>query len=252
MKRPKVFTVLLFIFAFLLLLIVLPTGITISTSRIPFLSNVLPKTSSFDPSYENIDIGIARLKRDFSYKLGLDLKGGTRLLYAVDLSDIPTAQRADALESARNVIEKRINFFGVSEPSLQTVKVKEEYRVLVELPGIEDVSYALEVIGKTAQLTFWEEGAAEATPSASEIATFPPGITMVLGNNPKKTNLTGKDLNSAKVVFDPSTSVPQVQLNFNQEGTKRFAEITKRNVQKRLAIVLDDEVVTAPVVNEPI
>lgn len=172
----------------------------------------------------------SKLYRDFSFHLGLDLEGGTSITLQADMKGIGTSEKDDAIQGARNVIERRINFLGVSEPIVQTAKVGNDDRIIVELSGITDVERAIDVIGKTAQLSFWEE----ASPSA------------------KKTNLTGKDLEKAGVVFDQNTGEPQVSLSFSKEGTKKFADITKRNVGKRVAIVLDNQVISDPVVNVPI
>ncbi len=111
MKNPKVFTLLIFIASFLILLMVIPMRISIPIAKVPLVNKIVAKTLTLDPSFVNIDIGFMRFKRDFSYKLGLDLKGGTRIVYKVDTSQIPKNQRGDALDSVRDVIEKRVNFF---------------------------------------------------------------------------------------------------------------------------------------------
>ncbi|MEK7826870.1 MAG: peptidylprolyl isomerase, partial [Thermodesulfobacteriota bacterium] len=91
------------------------------------------------------------------FRLGLDLKGGTHLLYDTDLSRIPNADRASAVEGVRDVIERRVNAFGVSEPIVQTVKVGDAYRVIVELAGVHDVNEAIKLIGDTPLLEFKEQ-----------------------------------------------------------------------------------------------
>src|SRR5581483_60546 len=169
-----------------------------------------------------------------------------------DMKDVPQDQRDSALESAKTVIERRINIFGVKEPVIQTSKINNDYRIIVELPGVTDVTQAVNLIGTTAQLTFWDEGASGsaklATPSAS---TLPIGITQIF-TNPHKTNLTGKDLQNATVVFDRNSGAPQVQLVFTPDGSKKFADITTKDVNKPLAIVLDNVVIEAPRVNQAI
>lgn len=199
----------------------------------------------------NINTGLFTVSRDFPYKLGLDLQGGTRIAYRVVMDEIPGQDRDSAFESARNIMERRINFFGVSEPTIQTLKLNEEYRIVVELPGLTDVNQALEVIGKTAQLTFWEESPSLGTPLSTESASMLPlGLTFYF-KNPQKTQLSGNDLKSAQVIFG-SQGDPQVQISFSPEGSKLFADITKRNVGKPVAIVLDDVVIQAPNVEQPI
>jgi len=185
-------------------------------------------------------IGIP-LERDLEPKLGLDLQGGVHLVLLADMKDITPEDRNNALDAAEQIIERRVNLFGVAEPLIQTAKVGGDYRIIVELPGVTDVSQALNLIGKTAQLDFREP--VEASPSAT-ISAFE--------QNFKKTNLTGKDLKRAQLSFSQQTGEPQVSLEFNSEGAKKFEEITGRNVKKTVAIYLDDELISAPTVQEKI
>lgn len=196
-----------------------------------------------------------------AFRKGLDLEGGTSVTLKAEMTGIPENQRDNALDAAKDVIERRINFFGVSEPVIQTAKVSNEHRINVEIPGVTDTDEAIKLIGKTAKLTFWEEGqvatesalltATEAAKLASE-SGVPLGIIRGFGPGAKKTDLTGADLKQANVTFDPSTGNPQVALEFNSKGSKKFADITKRNIGKSVAIALDDQVITAPSVNEAI
>ncbi|MEK9178501.1 MAG: protein translocase subunit SecD [Patescibacteria group bacterium] len=180
------------------------------------------------------------------FRQGLDLKGGVNITFKAETEGLASLDRDKALESAREVIERRVNLFGVSEPIVQTSKVGEERRIIVELPGVTDVGSAISLIGTTAKLSFWEESAtssAEPLASPSALQTLIPGIS-----NPSPTSLTGEDLKSSSVVFDPNDGKPQVQLRFTDQGVKKFADITKRNVGKPVAIVLDSVVISAPVV----
>jgi len=179
-------------------------------------------------------LGGIRIKREFGLKRGLDLAGGTHLVFRAEMKDVPLEDRDAALEAAKSNIERRINFFGVNEPVIQTAKVGEEYRLIVELPGIKEIDRAIDLIGSTAQLEFWEQR--EASPSA--------GFT--------KTDLTGKDLKRSQVRFDRNTGSPVVSLDFSPEGGKKFAEVTSRNVGRRVAIFLDERIISDPVVEEPI
>lgn len=165
------------------------------------------------------------------------------MVLAADMKEVSEKDRDDALESAKTIIERRVNLFGVSEPVIQSSKTAGEYRILVELPGVTDVSQALNLIGKTAQLDFRESQ--EASSSATLSGTI---------QSFKKTGLTGKELKRASVTFSPQTSKPEVSLEFNGEGAKKFEEITGRNVQRPMAIFLDDELITnpPPVVREKI
>lgn len=193
---------------------------------------------------------LAKLKSDkkLEFKQGLDLKGGVSITFNADLKKVPQAERDSAVESARTVIERRINLYGVSEPLIQTAKTGKDSRIIVELPGVTDVNEAINLIGATAQLTFWEP---VATISAEALPANYPINSQGLGAL-KETELSGKDLSSATVTFDQNSGQPVVQLKFNSTGTKKFADITKRNVGNPVAIVLDNLVITAPTVNESI
>lgn len=206
----------------------------------------IPSNVTYNPSSLTEKLG---LDRSLEFRQGLDLKGGINITFKADVSKLSTLEREQALESARIVIERRVNLFGVSEPLIQTAKVNNDYRIIVELPGVTNVNEAISLIGDTAKLTFWEPTATVSAEMATSSA-YP--INAVLIGPIKETNLTGADLSSSSVVFDPTSGQPQVQLKFNSEGAKKFGEITKRNVGKPVAIVLDNEIIQAPNVNEPI
>lgn len=191
------------------------------------------------------------LGRVLEFRQGLDLKGGVSIVFQADVEDIPVSEREAALESAKAVIERRINLYGVSEPLIQTAQVNEDSRIIVELPGVTNVEEAVNLVGATAQMTFWETTDA-LDPGIASGSAYPINADM-LGIGPlKKTDLTGSDLSSSAVVFDQNTGQPQVQIRFNSEGVSKFAEITQRNVGKPVVIVLDNLVIEAPSVNEPI
>ena len=192
-----------------------------------------------------------KINKEFVFRRGLDLEGGTSITFRANMNDIPSSQRTDALNSAKTIIERRVNLFGVSEPIVQTASVNGDSRIIVELPGVTDINQAISLIGTTAELSFWEEGATESAKIASPSA-LPLGVYEILGPNHKKTSLTGSDLQRSGVSFDPNTGSPQVQLIFTSDGAKKFADITKRNVDKIVAIVLDNQVIQAPRVSQPI
>ena len=182
-------------------------------------------------------------QKEIKTSLGLDLKGGSHLVFEADTSKVKAADLQDALNSARDVIERRVNLFGVSEPVVQTIKSGNIYRISVDLPGIDDVSQAVTLIGQTAQLTFKEEGNYD-----PKIATQAPTIYK-LG---KETGLSGKHVKKASVTFNPQTGQPQVALEFSPQGAKLFGDVTKRNVGKQVGIFLDYYPISAPVVQQPI
>jgi preprotein translocase subunit SecD len=215
--------------------------------NLPTLSNIkfAGRTLSFDP---NIVFKKLNIDKTLTFRRGLDLEGGTSLVLKADMTGIQSAQRSTALGSARVVIENRVNYFGVSEPVVQTVIAgNNDYRISVELPGLTDVNQVRSLIGTTAQLTFWEEV------SSQSARLLPVGQVVNAGGTYfKKTNLSGADISSTAVSFDSSTGKPQVQLNFTSAGTKKFGEITQRTVSKRLAIILDNQIIEAPTVNQAI
>jgi preprotein translocase subunit SecD len=185
-----------------------------------------------------------KIKKEFKTHLGLDLKGGSHLVFEADTTKIKKEDLEDALNSARDIIEKRVNFFGVSEPQIQTLKSQGKYQISVDLPGITDVSSAVKLIGQTAQLSFKEEMPAKDQKEATQTPIF---LRLT-----KDTGLTGKHIKKAQVTFDNQTGKPQVALIFTDEGGKLFAKITERNVGKPVAIFLDQFLLSAPVVQQKI
>ncbi len=184
-----------------------------------------------------------QFKKELEIKQGLDLQGGLQVVLQAEMGDIAENQRDTALEAAKNVIERRVNFFGVTEPVIQTSKTSGRYRIIVELPGVQDTEQAINLIGQTAQLDF-REGVFEELPPESTQSAQITGF--------KETDLTGKDLEKAQVTFEQNTSAPQIAIKFTDEGATKFEEITQRNVGKPLAIFLDGQVISAPRVNEAI
>jgi preprotein translocase subunit SecD len=255
MNKSKLFVGIIFIVSLWLLLFNLPKVVVESakTSKLPGLNQSIDLQKVVQTVIPNFSFGPFRIGNEQDYRLGLDLQGGVRLVYSLDMADIKREDRESAFESTRNIIERRVNFFGATEPNIQTLRSAGDYRVIIELPGVTDVDQATNLIGKTAQLTFWEQGTKEATASGKPLESYPFGLLQVFsGFEPIKTNLTGKDLENAQVVFDQNNGEPSVQLNFSGAGTKLFGDITKRNVNKPLAIVLDNELIQAPVVRQPI
>lgn len=307
-----------------------------------------PKAVGFSPSlFSALD--------KFKFNLGLDLQGGIHLEYKADVSGIEQDKIADAMQGVQDVIERRVNAFGVGEPLVQPARSGNEYRIVVELPGIKDIEEAKNKIKETPLLEFKEEGEidpqfqemfdnlnVQAKQKAEEIlkkakeganfedlarensqdpgskenggdlgfvkkGTFVPEFDKVLfeGNlkegeiypdllesqfgwhiiklmevrgegedrevraehilfskqsaeqypqfKYKPTGLSGKNLKSASVVYaSQGIGEPQVSLKFDDEGTKLFAEITKRNLGKQVAIFLDGNIISSPTVQSEI
>ena len=185
-------------------------------------------------------------KRDF--KLGLDLQGGVHLLYQADLSRLAEKEKSGAMAGLRDVIERRVNLFGVREPLVQIQGEK----LIVEIAGIIDPAQAIKQIGQTPFLEFKEqkENYQEILEKNKELIEA--GKEGQIEDPFQSTNLTGRYLKKAELGFDPTTNLPLVLLQFNDEGAKIFEELTTRNVGKKLAIYIDQIPISAPVVQEKI
>jgi len=189
--------------------------------------------------------------KDLPFSLGLDLQGGTHLVYQADVSSIPDQDRSGALEAARDVIERRVNTFGVSEPMVQVNKgVNGEYRIIAELAGVKDVAEAIKLIGETPILEFKEQTdqAVNINPDEQDNSA----VQLNMDDLWQNTELTGKYLKRAILQFSSNDGSPEVSLEFNSEGATLFEEITSRNVGKQVAIFLDGYPISAPTVNEKI
>jgi preprotein translocase subunit SecD len=180
------------------------------------------------------------LKKNLDLRYGLDLAGGASLIFDIDTSKTNKESLPQALESLKGNIERRVNLFGVSEANIQISTQMGQNRMAVDLPGIEDVNQAINLIGKTAQLTF--KGEVDIAPEATATAT-------VYDVFKEDTGLTGAHLIRSQVKLNPNNGTPEVSLEFNQEGAKLFEKATEKFINKRLAIFLDDVPVSAPVVN---
>ncbi|HBD25142.1 MAG: protein-export membrane protein SecD [Candidatus Zambryskibacteria bacterium RIFOXYD1_FULL_40_13] len=192
----------------------------------------------------------------YPFKFGLDLNGGTELTYRADISKVKSGDVGGAMASLRDVIERRINIFGVSEPIVQVenpglVAGSDDYRLLVGLPGITNIEEAVKLIGKTPQLEFKlvrpeAEGLTE-----EELKTKTQDEIFL------STGLDGQYLDSAQLQFTNSGSgqlsgEPIVAITFNDEGRDLFAKITRENLGKVLAIFLDGGVISSPVIRDEI
>lgn len=188
-------------------------------------------------------LGNIDFNKNIDLKYGLDLAGGVSLTFSIDTSNVKPENLASALESLKSNIERRINLFGVSETNVQINKEQNQYRLKVELPGVTDVSDAVKLIGTTAQLSF--KGEVELAPEATESATFNDVFS-------KDTGINGSHLSRSSVQINPNNSQPEVMLEFNQEGTRLFAQASKEFLNKRIAILIDDFPLTYPTVQTEI
>ena len=184
-------------------------------------------------------------ERDF--ELGLDLQGGIHLLYQADLSGIEEKDKSGAMAGLRDVMERRVDLFGVREPIVQI----QGERLIIELAGIIDPAEAIRQIGQTPFLEFKEqrENYQEILEKNREVIETGEGQ---IEDPFQSTPLTGKYLKRAELGFDQTTYQALVQLLFDDEGAKIFEELTTRNVGKQLAIYIDQILISAPVVQEKI
>jgi preprotein translocase subunit SecD len=238
----------------------------------------------------NPGIHVMGINRDFKTHLGLDLVGGTQALLEADLP-AGTAVDASAMQTAKGIIESRVNSLGVSEA---VVQLAGERRILVEIPGIEDPEQAIATIKGTALLEFADLGdtylpagtviktdyaissGSGTTPEATPPNGTPTTDSSVVTPNttsqsqtgtsenvnatpevPTETDkvwhtvMTGADLKNAQVTMDELGKYA-IEIDFNDKGAKVFADYTTSNVGKYLAIVLDKVILSAPVIKSPI
>ena len=189
----------------------------------------------------------------FHFSLGLDLAGGSHLVYLADTSGLSQGDVESSMQALRDTIERRVNLFGVGEPIVQTEKSSffsgiDEERLIVELPGVTDTNEAIRLIGQTPVLEFklfvTKQGNVDEEGTLNIDASYEP------------TGLTGRFVERATLQFGSQGSglsnEPLVVLNFNKEGTDLFAKITREHVGDVVGIFLDGALISAPVVQEPI
>ncbi|HEX7363891.1 MAG TPA: protein translocase subunit SecD [Dehalococcoidia bacterium] len=185
------------------------------------------------------------------FKLGLDLKGGSHLVYNIDLSKKdPSQSDADVIAGVKQKIERRVNAYGVTEPIVQTITNESGSFVLIQLPGVTDVDQAINLIGQTAELDFRELVVdASGNPVLDAEGKEQWTIAKAKGTDDQERELSGKYLKpNAQVVLEPQMNKPEVAFEWNSEGATLFEQITQRNLQKPLGIFLDDNLISAPTV----
>jgi len=168
------------------------------------------------------------------WRLGLDLVGGSTLVYEVDLHGIPPDEHEAAVAGLKEVIERRVNLFGVSEPRVNIAQKGDSYKLLIDLAGVDNIQDAINQIKETPVLDF------------REVDTSEDGEIIYT-----QTGLTGRFITVATLGFD-NINNPLVVLEFNSEGSELFEEITARNIGRPIAIFLDGQSVTEPIVQQRI
>lgn len=198
--------------------------------------------------------------KKFPFRLGLDLSGGSHLVYQADLSAVPSDQADASMEALRDIIERRVNLFGVSEPVVQiqhsSVISGGGEKLIVDLPGVTDVKRAVEMIGQTPILEFKTEAPKDQPIKITNANIGEDGKvdlgSLDLSQQYVATELTGRYLQKATLEFDPNTNAPVISLQFDDTGTTLFAQITRDNIGKTVAIYLDGALISSPVVREEI
>lgn len=204
---------------------------------------VLPaKISNFQIPRVNFKIGNLDLSKEIELKQGLDIKGGLQVTLTADMKEISQNDRSTALESVKTVIGRRIDLFGVSESGIKTAVSGQDYRLILELPGVTDPQQALNLIGQTAKMEFalpiYAPG--KTATEAATLSGFAP------------TDLSGADLVRASVTFETQDRQPGVAISFKDSGKTKFKKLTKENIGKPIAILLDGYPITMPTVQAEI
>src|SRR3989338_10429569 len=213
--RQKMFFILLLVLVFAI--IDMPESIPIRFK----LGNIKIEKNIVRPKIE-----LGKFKRDLSLRMGLDIQGGSRLVYSADVSNLEESKRNLVLESPRQIVEQSVNYFGITDSSVRTSVTKDEFRILVELPGIKRADEAISLIGRTAQLEFRE------FKNASESSGIVPSL-----QNTTSTGVTGRDMEAFAVSFNsldgsPSISIATVQSEIvgNGQITGKFTLKEARNL----------------------
>ena len=202
-------------------------------------------------------------KHQMPFTLGLDLSGGTHLVYDADVSTIPAGQVSDSMQVLRDVVLKRVNgkqvsgVLGVLEPLVQVkeggIGAAGKEQLVIDLPGVTDVQSAEDTIGQTPTLDFRLKD--DSLPQKQSVTMGADGKANLVVDPYSQyvaTGLTGRYLKTASVQFDPNTGSPYIALTFTDEGATLFDTITKNNVGKTLGIFLDGQLTQAPVIQQEI
>lgn len=164
------------------------------------------------------------------------------MVYSADMSQTQEVDRSQALESAKKIIESRVNLFGVAEPTIQSAVTPQDHRIIVELPGIQNIDQAVSLIGQTARLDFRKFKEPLATDSASI-----PSL-----ENTESTQVTGRDMQRFYVTFNTQDGSPAIGFDTTGEGRDKFAAVTKSLIGKPLIAFLDSEPISLAYVQQEI
>ncbi len=234
---------------------------------------------------DNPGLHLGPINKEIKVHEGLDLQGGLQVLLQADVADCASVTN-DAMDAARAIVENRINGLGVTEPLIQR---SGQCRLVVQLPGINNPDEAIKTFGGTGLLEFIDAGdtglregeviqttgpatvvlpgtpvptivpptampvpTAAVTSTAGVTSTAPVTATTPVTTTVYRTVMTGKDLKSASVAFQQTTNQPYIQFTLSDEGGKIFGDYTSKNVGKYLAITMDKQVISSPVIRSAI
>lgn len=194
------------------------------------------------------------------FRLGLDLSGGSHLVFNADVSKLRAADVSDSMTALRDDVERRVNTFGVSEPLVQTEEAaalsskESAYKLIVELPGVTDPDAAAAAIGATPRLDFRLATAKDMQSFQASSSQYTSTTTQAAAYTAlfKPTGLDGAMVGRAALIFDQTTGAPQVSLTFTSDGQKLFDQITKNHIGDYIGIYLDGNLIEAPTVREEI
>lgn len=201
---------------------------------------------------------------DIPFRLGLDLQGGTHLIYEADLANIEKEDFSSAMQGLRDIIERRVNLFGVAEPVVQTQETGDQYRLVVELAGVKDSAEAIKMIGQTPFLEFRKQRNEEDRQKILDKQAEVEGMLFeemqqvegwqLAFDDPyfEPTGLTGQYLDRAEISFDQQLGTPLILIQFDDEGSALFEQLTSENIGKILAIYIDNVPISTPVVQDKI
>ena len=201
---------------------------------------------------------------DIPFRLGLDLQGGTHLIYEADLTSMEKQDYSSAMQGLRDIIERRVNLFGVAEPVVQTQEAGDQHRLVVELAGVKDPGEAIKMIGQTPFLEFKKQRSEEDRQKILDKQAEIEGMLyeemqqvegwQLAFDDPyfEPTGLTGQYLERAELSFDQQLGTPLILIQFDDEGSALFEELTSENIGKILAIYIDNLPISTPVVQDKI
>jgi len=165
-------------------------------------------------------------------RLGLDLAGGSYMVYQADVSDIEPGTEDEIMKGVKDVIERRINALGVTESTVQIQKQEGEYNIVIQIPGIADIEKAKEMVGLFTVLEFREQ---------DEAGNWTPAIGMVTVNGEEKELFLSSRYFKENTYVDMQTGRPLLLFEMDETGAQLFKQISTRLIGKRLAIYLGDE-----------